>query len=445
MSAIALNPSIVDLLDAGADPGAQSQWRRLAAEAIVPLAMIGSALAAWSWVAPIAGAVVAPAQVKVELNRKTVQHQEGGIVREILVREGQRVRAGDPLVIVGDLRSDAELAMQKDALRAAQARRARATAEAGFEAAITVPPELQRLEASEHVTRERALFTAHRRALDEQVASLQEQVRQGQAQAAALVARLEAAHDSTRLAASELQMNEQLVKEGFINRTRMLALQRNEADYRARLAEFRGELAAVRQRTGELSSRIAQLRNQYQSQAADELKDAAARIREVEQKLLPSNDQVERQRVRSPVDGEVMALRVAAVGEAIAPRAPLLDVVPEHERLVVEARVRPEDIEHVRKGGSAEVRLLGFDAAAIRPLPARVTFVSPDRVSAPDGRSAWYDTTVEVDAAALRARPELRLQPGMPAELYVTTAERTPIQYLAKPIGVFASRAMREP
>jgi len=225
----------------------------------------------------------------------------------------------------------------------------------------------------------------------------------------------------------------------------MLALQRNDADYRARLAEYRGELAAMRQRIGELTSRIAQLRSQYQGQAADELKEASARIREVEQKLLPSNDQAERQLVRSPVDGEVMGLRVAAIGEAIAPRAPLLDVVPERERLVVEARVRPEDVEHVRKGGAAEVRLLGFDAATIRPLPARVTLVSADRVSAPDGRGAWFDTTVEVDAAALRARPDVRLQPGMPAELYVTTAERTPIEYLAKPISAFAGRAMREP
>ena len=140
-----------------------------------------------------------------------------------------------------------------------------------------------------------------------------------------------------------------------------------------------------------------------------------------------------------------MALRVAAVGEAIAPRAPLLDVVPDQERLVVEARVRPEDVEHVRRGGAAEVRLLGFDAATIRPLPARVTFVSPDRVSAPDGSEAWFDATVEVDASALRARPEVRLQAGMPAELFITTAVRTPIEYLAKPISFFANRAMREP
>jgi HlyD family type I secretion membrane fusion protein len=437
--------SVAALLNDGTDAAVRSQSRRLARQGLVPLIMTGAALAAWCATAPLSGAVVAPAQVKVELNRKTVQHQEGGLVREILVREGQRVRAGDPLVVVGDLRTDAELALHHDALRAALARRARAAAEAALQPGFTVPPELQRPQAAEHVARERTLFLARRRTLDEQVASLHEQVRQGQAQAAALQARIDAADDSARLAADELKMNEGLVKEGFINRTRMLALQRNEADYRARVAEFRGELAAVRQRIGELGARIAQLRNQFQSQAADDVKEASARVREIEQKLLPSSDQAERQLVRSPVDGEVMALRVAAVGEAIAPRAPLLDVVPEHEKLVVEARVRPEDVEHVRKGAAAEVRLLGFDASEIRPLPARVTFVSPDRVSAPDARDTWFAATVEVDAAALRHRPDIRLQPGMPAELFVTTADRTPLEYLVKPFSVFTGRAMREP
>jgi HlyD family type I secretion membrane fusion protein len=374
-----------------------------------------------------------------------VQHQEGGIVREILVREGQHVEAGDPLMVVGDLRTDAELGLHRDALRAALAARVRATAEAALQPELVFPPELQAPELAEHVSRERSLFTARRRALDDQVASLHEQVHQSQAQAVALQARIAAADDSTQFAASELQMNEQLVKEGFINRTRMLALQRNEADYRARLEEYRGELAALRQRIGEMNAHSAQLRNQYQSQAADDLKEASARVREFERKVLPSSDQAERQLVRSPVAGEVMALRVAAVGEAIAPPPPLLDVVPEHERLVVEARVRPEDVEHVRKGGAAEVRLTGHDASAMRPLPARVSFVSPDRMSSPDGREAWFETTVEVDAAALRERPDVRLQSGMPVELFVTTSPRTPLQYLAKPLSLFANRAMREP
>jgi HlyD family type I secretion membrane fusion protein len=322
---------------------------------------------------------------------------------------------------------------------------ARAEAEAVFAPAPTLPAALHEASAREHVARERTLFDARRRALDEQLAALQAQVREAQAQAAALRSSTAAADDSARLAGEELRVNETLVADGYISRARLLQLQRVASDYRSRAAEFEGELASVRQRVGEHQARIAQLKHQYRQQAADELKEASARLREVEQKLLPSADQAERQLVRSPVDGEVMALRIAAVGEAVAPRAPLLDVVPAHEKLIVEARVRPEDVEYVRNGGAAEVRLFGFDAATLKPLPARVTFVSPDRVTSPDGRDAWFVASAEVNAMSLHERGDIRLQPGMPAELFVTTADRTLIEYLAKPLGVLAGRAMREP
>jgi HlyD family secretion protein len=130
----------------------------------------------------------------------------------------------------------------------------------------------------------------------------------------------------------------------------------------------------------------------------------------------------------------------------VGPREPLLDVVPTHEKLVISARIAPQDIEHLRVGGTAEVRLIGGDARQRTPLPARVAFVSPDRMSDASGQRVWFEVTVEVDRAAVREQaPALQLQPGMPAELYVTTAERTLIEYLAKPLGLFTQRALREP
>jgi HlyD family type I secretion membrane fusion protein len=456
-------PTLASLLAHGEpDRTARTELRRLVRQCLVPVAIVGALLGAWVFSAPLAGAVIAPAQVKVELNRKTVQHQEGGIVREIRVREGQKVQAGDVLMVVGDVRNDAELDLTQDQLLAALARRARASAEAALVPSFAPPAEFvdadwpperslehdaERTEAAaaEHLARERALFAARRRTLDEQVASLQEQIRQAQAQATALQARIDATEASARLSDEELQVNEQLVQQGFVNRTRLLTLQRASADYRARVAEFRSELAAVRQRSGELHARIAQLRNQYRSQAADELKEASAQVRELQQRLRPSRDLAERRFVRAPVDGTVMAVRVAAAGTAIGPREPLLDLVPANERLVVEARIRPEDIEHVHRDAAAEVRLSGLDASLIRPLQGRVTFVSPDRLSNPETRESWYAATVEVDGAELRNRPDVRLQPGLPAEVFVATAERTLFEYLAKPISIFSSRALREP
>jgi HlyD family type I secretion membrane fusion protein len=235
------------------------------------------------------------------------------------------------------------------------------------------------------------------------------------------------------------------VRQGYVQRARLLQLQRDESDYRSRLAEAQSDLALAQQRTGELQARIAQARNQYQQLATDEARESAARVRELDERVRPSQDQAERQFVRAPVDGRVMALRVSSIGEVIGPRDALLDIVPTQEKLVVEARIRPQDIDHVRETSTAEVRLTAFDARTTPLLPGKVVFVSPDRITSQESGESWFVATVEVDAAALRDHPSLRLQPGMPAELFVKTPERTLFQYLAKPLTTFARRAMREP
>jgi HlyD family type I secretion membrane fusion protein len=432
------------LVQADLEPGARVELRRQARRALVPVALVAALGGAWAASAPLSGAIVAPAQIKVELNRKTVQHQEGGIVREILVRDGQMVSAGDALVVVGDVRSSAELSLLQGQLRAERIRQARAGAEAALESRFAVPDDLAS-EAAEHLARERALFAARRRTLDEQIVSLQAQIRQAQVQAAALESQIAATATSTGLAEEELEINAKLAQQGYVQRTRVLALQRAAADYRGKVGEYTSELALARQRAAELEARIAQTRNQYQTLAADELKEASAKVRELEERVRPSQDQVERQLVRAPVDGEVMSLRVTAAGEAIGPRQPILDVVPTREKLVIEARIRPEDIDYVRKDAAADVRLTAFDARTTPLLPGKVVFVSADRVTKPDSGESWFTATVEVDADGLKDKPELRLQAGMPAELYVTTPPRSVVEYLAQPLIGFASRAMREP
>ena len=431
--------SFADLLDDN-EPDAQHELRQQRRRVYIPLAVVGGLIALWCIAAPLSGAIVANGQLKVELNRKTVQHQEGGIVREILVRNGEKVRAGQPLVVIGDVRTDAELSLLQEQLRAERIRNQRAAAEAALEAKFHVDD----AQAGEAFDRENALFAARRRTLDEQISSLNLQTREAQEQAAALQAQVAATQQALQLTSEELQLNERLVKDGFVQRARLIQLQRAEADYRSKLGENRGDLALTRQRVGELQARIGQTRNQYQQQATDELKLSSARIRELEERVRPSQDQAERQYVRSPVDGEVMGLRVAAIGDVVGPREPLLDVVPASEKLVVEAHIRPLDINHVRTDQAAEVRLSSFDARTTPLLPGRVVFISPDRVTNQDGES-WYVANVEVDATALREHPDIRLQPGMPAELFVTTPARSVFAYLAKPLNAFTSRAMREP
>jgi HlyD family type I secretion membrane fusion protein len=434
------------LLQDAADPTMPDALRRQRRTVVLPLLVVAALLSLWVTTAPLSGAVLGGGILKSELNRKTVQHQEGGLVREVLVRDGESVRAGQPLVVIGDVRTDAQLSLVQDQLQAERIRHARASAEAALATSFEVSAALaSEPGASEHVARERTLFDARRSGLTQQVAALDAQLVDARHQVSARSEQIAATETSARLAREELQMNEKLVRDGFVQRARLLQLQRDESDYRGRLSEARGDLALARQRIDDLQARVALARNQYQQQAADELRESAARVREFEEQARPSSDRAERQYVRAPVDGRVMTLRVTTVGQAVGPRDPILDVVPTQEKLVVEARIRPQDVQHVREDSDAEVRLTGFDARTTPLLPGKVVFVSPDRLTSPGTGEAWFAATVEVDAAALAGRPEIRLQAGMPAEVFVKTPARSLFQYLAKPLNAFASRAMREP
>ena len=429
-----------------ADPHTRTELRSQLRHALIPLAVTGGLLAVWAATAPLSGAIIATGKLKVELNHKTVQHKEGGIVRSILVRDGDFVRTGEPLIVIADVRTDAELSLLLDQLDAERIRNARATAEAAladtFEALADVGGSPR---AREHLTRENALFAARRRTLDEQIASLAAQLDDARSQAVALAKQIEATERSAKLATEERQINDALAREGYVQRARILQLEREESDYVSRLSESQADLALARQRAGELQARIAQTRNQYQQQATDEAKESAARIRELEERLRPFRDQSDRQYVRAPADGRVMGLRVSAVGEVIGAGDPILDIVPTHEKLVVEAHIRPQDINHVYEDSAAEVRLSSFDARSTPLLPGKVVVVSADRFTSSESGASWYVANVEIDAAALERHPQIRLRAGMPAELFIATPARTLLQYLTKPLNAFVSRAMREP
>jgi HlyD family type I secretion membrane fusion protein len=275
---------------AGAGAADAGNLRYLKRRLLFPVVIVVSLVGLWSAIAPLDGAVVAPAQIKVDLNRKTVQHQEGGIVRELLVRDGQTVRAGEPLVVIGDLRGTAELNLLGDQVREERVRMARAGAEAALADRFTVPAEAGEL--SDYAVRESALFAARRRTLNEQVEALESEAQEARAQASALQAQIDAGEESEKLAMTELAMNEKLTQSGYVATARILQLKRALTDYRSKTAESRGQLAASRQRAADVKERIAQTRNQYRQQAADELKQSTAKLRELEEKLQPSRDQV---------------------------------------------------------------------------------------------------------------------------------------------------------
>jgi len=417
--------------------------RRARRQMLVPLAMVALPVVLWCGWAPLSGAVVANGQVQAALGRKVVQHQEGGIVRELRVKQGQRVQRGDPLLVVGDVRSDATLDLMRKQALAEGLRAARCRAELALEPRFSVAE----MEGAtlQMQARERALFDARRDTLNQQLAAMQSQSREAQARIAALNAQAHASDRATALARDELALNAELVHSGFVQKSRLLPLERSVADTLVRTEAARGQIAEAQMQLSGLVNAMAQARGAYQQRAADELKDAEGRLRELEDRLRPSQDQADRQTVRAPVDGIVMALRVSAPGTVVGPREPLLDIAPSDEQLVVELRIDPHDIDHVRPGDAAEVRLSAFDRRGSPLLPAVVSTVSPDAVTDPATRQPWYLAQVAVAPQALAEHPQLRLQAGMPAEVFVTTPPRSLLRYLLEPLGLFAQRALREP
>ncbi len=405
-----------------------------------------SALGAWGALAPLTGAIVAPAVVKVDLNRKVVQHQEGGIVREIFVRDGDHVKAGQELIRLDDVRIDAQLDLLRTQLEAERAKAARLEAERAYAAKPRFPLTLARRKSdpkvAELLAKESNLFRARREALETQIAVLRRQIGETTAEEKALSAQLAAEERALGLQRQELAANQRLLEQGYVQKTRILTLQRAVAEYEARFGEHQAQAAQARQRATELELRILSLRNQYAQQAADELKDTTARLFDLEERIRPSRDASERQRITAPISGEIVGLRVFTAGSVIGPRDVLMEIVPAKRTLIVEARIRPEDINHVRRGSPAEIRLTAYKSRTTPLVNGTVSYVSGDRLVDADSHAAYYAVHIEVDRGSLH---ELVMQAGMPAEVYIRTDSRTVVDYLLAPITQSLRRAMREP
>lgn len=431
------------------DAAAGIDLRRAVRAGVVILALAFAGGGAWMVLAPLSGAVIAIGFVKLDLNRKTVQHQEGGIVKHILVRDGDRVRQGQSLFVLDDVRVDAQVELLRKQHDGERARAARLEAERAYPAALRFPQGLVarsgEASVSEGLEREGALHRARRRLVEDQTALLERQIAETGEQSDALAAQVKAEDRALELQRDELALNRDLFKQNFVQKTRLMALERGVAEYESRREEHRAELAQSRQRITELQLRIVTLTSNFRQQAADELKDTSARLLDLEERLRPSLDAARRQTIAAPVDGEVVNLQVFTSGSVIGPRDVLAEIIPLEQRLILEAHIRPEDITYVRPGVAADVRLTAYKQRATPLVAGTVTYVAGDRMVEQRSGLPYYIAHVEVLHSSLSEAGNLKLQAGMPAELYIRTDERTAIDYLLAPVTDYVRRAMREP
>ncbi len=405
----------------------------------------------WMALAPLSSAVVAQGYVKVDLNRRTLQHAEGGIVRAVLVRDGEEVKAGQPLIELGDVAVSANRQRLVYRMWSEKAGLQRLGAEQDRAALVKWPDALQAAarddpDLADQMRKELSLFAARRDALNSQLGLMQSQKGKVAQEMQSLRAQISRVEESLVAQGKEYDSSVALTKEGFVPANRVAQLEAAMSDYRARIEERRGELVRAEQRLGDFDLKMRSLQDDYRQTASDGLKVARVRLQEIEQELAKAADASTRQVITAPVGGLVMGLRFTSTGGVIAPREPIADIVPANPRLLVEARIRTDDIARVHQGQTASLRFTAFKYRTTKPVPAKVTYLSPDRQVDQQTGAPYYTVQVEVTDPGLTGSidPTQKLQAGMPADVYIEGGDRTPLQYLLEPITQVLLKAGRE-
>lgn len=431
-------------LAAGWTSAAQRVGRAGALAIVVALA----GMAAWALWAPLGGAIVAMGLVKVDTNRKTVQHRDGGIVREILVREGDRVSAGQTLVVLDDARIDSAFDQASSQIDAYRIRQSRLDAERALAPSWKLPEAWRKRSAEPRIAgiaaREAALFTTRRNALDSQLRQLRGQVDE----VAHEIASREQEGASLKVALGhmqeELQVNQALLEQQYVNKTRVLALQRAAAEYQIKQGESSAELSRARRSATELELRASTMRDAYVQEATTELRDLNGKLIDLEEQLRSARDASARKTITAPVAGRVVDLKLTTSGGTLGPRDPVLDIVPDDSPLLVDARVGVDAIAELRVGLPTDVRLTTYRQRETPLIGGKVVYVSADSLIDRQTGVPYFAVHVELDREALERAGHLAVMPGMGAEIFIRTRERTAFDYLAEPLVNAMRRSLRE-
>lgn len=418
--------------------------------AYIALATFVGLFLLWSVLAPLDSAAVAPGVLRADGGgRRTVQHLEGGIIRDILVREGQLVRAGQPLVILDDTQSNAQDAALQSTYDALLAQDARLTAERTGAAAVSYPAELTSRMSDPAVraivAASDSVFRAKRQALAQQVSILDQRIGQASADLGSTGAQAAALGDQGALIEQEASSVQKLVDEGLERQSRLLALRRQAAAIAGQRSQLNGNAARIRDVMAETRAQMAFLRGQQASEAAIQQRDVQASLAEAREKLTISRDINKRRQVTAPVDGRVVNLRVVTRGGVVGAGQPILDIVPTNEKIVIMARLKATDIDVVNAGLEAEVRLTPYKARVMPLLKGTVRQVSADATFDEKNNNLYYETEILLDPKQVRNLKDVRLVSGMPAEVFIKLGSRSLLQYLTQPFVDSFRRAFREP
>jgi epimerase transport system membrane fusion protein len=404
-------------------------------------------LGTWSYLAPIDSAASASGFVTVKSHSKTVQHLDGGIVKELIAKDGDIVNEGDILLTL----DGSEIKAQLEILRGQQitfaAQVARLTAERDRLGLVNYPKEVQNLSDARVVEAQQSenqIFNARKNAHEGEVSVLNQRISQLNSRIQGLQGQKTSKQELKASYSEEAKDLRELLAEGFADKQRLRDLERSLSASTGEIASLSSEIASSEMQIGETRLQILQIQKQFQEEVANKLSEVQAQLYDINQRLTATIDKVNRIQIKAPSSGRVMGLSIHNVGGVITPGRPILDIVPQGEELIIDARVSPMDIDRVHVGLIAEVRFSAFKQALTPKMMGKLTILSADKLTDERTGAPYYSAKIELTPDSYAKLGNMELLPGMPADVLINTGERTVFEYLMQPITNAFARAFIE-
>ena len=433
-----LPDTIQKLWSPDAEAGPRSSHKTVARIGYVVILVTFGLFGVWAATAPLDSAVIAPGIVSVEGNRKTVQHLEGGIVRRLLVREGQKVQAGQVLFELDPTQVMAGRDIAENQLVRLMAMEARLTAERDNAPTISFPPEVVTRRADPGmalaIADEEKQFAERRATVNGQVDLLETRRETYRTEIEGIDEELTGMRQQGVYLDDEITGLKSLYEQDLVPKPRLLALQRERAALTGRIGRSIADRSKAQKGIAEASLQIRQVRQQFYEDVSKQLAQTRTEANDIRQKFTVAQDQVRRINVVSPVSGSAQNLKVFTQGAVIAPGAPLVDIVPDNTDLIVQAHFSPNDVDNLRAGMDAEVRFPSFHSRTLPEINGKVQSVSGDRLVDEATGLPYFLGLISVPNAELPPEIRGKLTAGMSAEVVVPTGERTVLEYIWEPI-----------
>jgi len=408
------------------------------------------AFLAWAALAPLDEGVAAPATVAIETHRRVIQHLNGGVVRKVMVKEGEAVTTGQVLIELEDAAVRANYESVRQNYMALRAAESRLLAEQVDKPVIAFHADLLAGRADpfvqQHMVTQTQLFTARRAVLDAELSGTLEQIAGFAAQNDGFVSMVESRKAQAELQSEQVRNVRELSAEGYAPRNQLLQMEGAHAELNAVISDLQANRLRAVQSIAELKMRMVQRRHEYHKEAGMQLAEIRREVQAGQEKLKAMSEELARSQIKSPVDGQVVGLGVAALGGVVTPGQRMMDIVPRGEALLLDARIPPQVIDRVRVGDATDVRFSAFANTPQLVLSARLISVSGDAITEAQGSStvSYYLGRAEVTAEGIRKLGARVMQPGMPAEVLIKTGERSLLTYLLHPLTKRVAAAMKE-